>query len=59
MINSQSYKGIERSSYPDWFGWVVIDIINSHQGKKEDLDEIMIQLDYEVRLFNYEQNKNI
>lgn len=59
MINAQSYQGIERSEHPDWFGWVVIDIINSNKGTKEDLSEIMIQLDYEVRLFNYEQNKNI
>lgn len=54
MVVSQLYEGIEREMHPDWFGWVIIDLLESNpDASKDHKDEIQIQLDYEVKLFKF------
>lgn len=50
-----TYKGINRKLYPDWFGWVIIDLLiaKPHESKQHK-DEIKRQLKYELD----EHNRN-
>ena len=46
------YKDISRVMYPDWLGWVIIDLLNeNHNETEEHIEEIKRQLDFEVRMF--------
>jgi len=52
--NNKPYQGINRSEYPDWLGWVIIDLLEDKpDAPKEHRNEIQIQLDYEVKVFNH------
>ena len=49
-----SYCGIERAVYPDWLGWVILDLLDERTDESEaHRDEIKIQLEYEVKVFYY------
>lgn len=51
MPQIQSYQGIERSEYPDWIGWVIVDMLNGiHNETDENIAEIKRQLEFEVRM---------
>lgn len=51
------YEGIKRSKSPDWLGWTILDLLESNTSAPQShRQEIQKQLDYEVKLFNYENN---
>lgn len=53
------YKGINRKENPDWFGWVILDLLEANPNESQKhKDEIKIQLDFEVKLFNYNKSKH-
>lgn len=55
MSSIQSYKGISREKYPEWFGWVIIDLLKANPNESEEHKaEIKIQLDFEVKIFKAE-----
>jgi len=58
MSKLQSYKGILRSENPDWLGWFILDLLQDNPDAPEEHNsEIKLQLDYEVRDFNF--NKKV
>lgn len=53
----EAYQGIKRSSSPNWLGWTIIDLLEENTTAPiSHRQEIQKQLDYEVKLFYYENN---
>lgn len=49
-----SYIGINRDEYPDWLGWLILDLLDSDTRETEEhIREIKTQLDYEVKHKTY------
>lgn len=52
------YKGISRKLHPDWLGWLILYMLEDNNETKSNIDEIKIQLEYEVKYF-YEFDKQL
>lgn len=51
MAEITKYRDIERSSCPDWVGWVILDSLEANRNETDEHRmEIQVQLDYEYRL---------
>lgn len=54
----ENYHGINRKEFPDWLGWVILDLMAERPEETEEhRDEIQVQLDYEVKEFYH--NKKV
>lgn len=52
MSQIQTYEGISRDKSPEWFGWIILDLLNErHNETDEHVAEIKKQLDFEVMMF--------